>query len=54
MQHNTAREHTGEQEPSGPGYRTHNAKHGAGTPVDSSQVAQAGAHATESTDRAQR
>ena len=33
-QHNTPSGHTGEQEPSGPGHRTGNTTHGAGTPVN--------------------
>ena len=39
--------HTGEQEPSGPGHRTSNSTHQAGTPVNKSQVAQGSAHATQ-------
>ena len=44
MQNNTPSGHTGEQEPSGPGHRTREAKHRAGTPVNRSQVAQDTAH----------
>ena len=39
-QRNTPSEHTGEQEPSGPGRRTPNAAHQASTPVNRSQGAQ--------------
>ena len=49
MQHNAAGEHTGEQEPSCPGHRTHNTKHRASTPVNRSQMAQDTAHATQHT-----
>ena len=45
---------SGEQEPSGPGHRTHNTTHGAGTPVNGSQVAQGGAHAKQRSERAHR
>ena len=40
MQHNTPREHTDEQEPSGPGHRTRDRTHRAGTLVSRIQVAQ--------------
>ena len=43
-QHSTPSGHTGEQEPSGPGHGKHKATHGAGTPVNRSQVAQDTAH----------
>ena len=46
--------HIGEQEPSGQGHRTRKATHGAGTPVNRSQVAQDTAHATQHTARAHR
>ena len=51
--HNAPSEHTGEQEPSGPGHRTGNTTHPASTPVNRSQVAQDTAHATQRTERAQ-
>ena len=51
---NTQSGHTGEQEPSGPGHRTRNTTNRAGTPVNSSQVAQDPAHATQHTERAHR
>ena len=38
-QHNAPSEHTGEQEPSGPGHRTWHTTHGASTSVNRSQVA---------------
>ena len=44
--------HTGEQEPSGPGHRTRNTTHRAGTPVNRSQVARDTAHAKQHTERA--
>ena len=53
-QHNTPRAHTGEQEPSGPGHRTPNTTHRAGTPVNRSELAQDTAHATEHTRPAHR
>ena len=53
-QHITPSEHTGEQEPSGPGHRTRNTTHTAGTPVNRSQVAQDTVVATKHTKRAQR
>ena len=40
---------TGEPEPGGPGRRTRNIKHRAGTPSKRSQVAQNTAHATQQT-----
>ena len=40
MQHNTPSGHTSKQEPSGPGHRTCNTTHQAGTPVNRSQVAE--------------
>ena len=43
---------TAEQEPSGPGHRTRNTTHRAGTPVNRSQVAQDTAHAKQHTERA--
>ena len=39
LRHNTPSEHTGEQEPSGPGHRTPNTAHRASTPVNKSQGA---------------
>ena len=51
---NTPSGRTGEQEPSGPGHRTRNIPHRAGTPVNRNQVAQATAHATQHTERAHR
>ena len=48
-QHNTPSEHTGEQEPSGPGHCT---AHRASTPVNKSQGARDTAHATQHTERA--
>ena len=53
-QHNAPSGNTGEQEPSGPGHRTHNATHRAGTPVNRSQVAQDTEHTTQCTERAHR
>ena len=47
-------ENTGEQEPSGPGHRTRNTTHRAGTPVNRSQEAQDTAHAKQHTERAHR
>ena len=52
--HNTPSRHTGEQEPSGPGHRTRNTTHRAGTPVNRSQVAQKTAHTTQRTEWAHR
>ena len=46
--------HTGEQEPNGPGHRTHKAAHRADTPVNRSQVAQDTPHTTQHTEQAQR
>ena len=43
-QHNTPSEHTGEQEPSGPGHRRRNTTNRAGTLVNRSQAAQDTAH----------
>ena len=45
---------SGEQESSGPGYRTRNTTHPAGAPVNGSQVAQDTAHAAQHTERAHR
>ena len=53
-QHNTPNEHTGEQEPSGPGHGTRNTTHGAGTWVNRSQVAPDTAHATQRTEQVHR
>ena len=53
-QHNTWSVHSGEQESSGPGHRTHNTTHRAGTPVNRSQEAQENAHAAQSTEREHR
>ena len=47
MQHNAPSEHSGEQESCGPGHRTRDATHRAGTPVNRTQVAQDTAHATQ-------
>ena len=52
MQHNTSSVHTGKQEPSGPGHRTHNTTHRAGTLMNRSQKAQDTARATQNTKRA--
>ena len=49
---NTPSRHTSEQEPSGSGHRTSKTKHGAGTPVNRSQMAQDTAHAKQHTERA--
>ena len=54
MQNNTPSGHSGEQEPGGPGHRTRNTTHRAGTPVNRSQVAQDTAHAKQHTERAHR
>ena len=54
QQHNTPSGHTGEQEPGGPGRRTRNTTHRAGTPVNRSREAQDAAHATQHTERAHR
>ena len=53
-QHNTQSGHTGEQEPSGPGHRTHNTTHPVGRPVIRSQVAQDTAQAKQHIERAHR
>ena len=45
---------TGDQEPSGPGYCTHNTTHRAGAPVNRGQAAQDTVHATQQTTRAHR
>ena len=45
---------TGEQEPSGPGHRRHNTTNHAGTPVNTSEVAQDTAQAKQRTERAHR
>ena len=45
---------TREQKPSGPGHRTRNTTHRAGTPVNRSQVGQDTAHAKQHTERAHR
>ena len=52
--HSTQSEHTGEQEPSSPGHRTHNTTHRAGTRVNRSQGAQDTARATQPTGQAHR
>ena len=54
MQHNTPSGHTDEQEPSGPGHRTHKATRRAGTPVNRSKVAQDTAQAKQRTEQAHR
>ena len=46
--------HTGKQEPRGPGHRTSNTTHRAGTPVNRSQLAQDTADAPQQTARAHR
>ena len=51
---NTPSGRTGEQEPSGPGHRTHHTTHPAGAPVNGSQVAQDTAQTTHHTERAHR
>ena len=51
---NTPSGHTGEQEPSGPGHRTHNTTNQAGTPVNRGQLAQDTAQAKQHTERAHR
>ena len=51
-QHNTQRGHTGEQDQSAPGHRTHNTTHRAGTPVNRSQVARDTAQAKQQTEHA--
>ena len=53
-QNNTPSGRTGEQEPGGPGHRTRNRTHPAGTSVNRSQVAQDTAHAKQHTERAHR
>ena len=53
-QHNTSSEHTGEQEPGGPGHPTRKTTHRAGTPVNRSQVARDTAQAKQRTERAHR
>ena len=53
-QHNTRSVRTGEQEPTGPGQSRRNTTHRARTLVNSSQVAQDTAHATQHTKRAHR
>ena len=53
-QNNTPSEHTGEQEPSGPGNRTPNTAHRASTPVIKSKAAQYTVHATQHSERAHR
>ena len=53
-QNNTRSGHIGEQEPSGPGRRTHNTTHRVSTTVNRSQVARDTAHATQPTERAHR
>ena len=52
LQHNAASEHTGEQEPSGPGHRTRNTTHQAGTLVNKSQVAKDTADKRQHRERA--
>ena len=54
MQNNAQNEHTGEQEPSGPGHRTDNTTHRASTAVNRSQVLQDTARARQRTERAHR
>ena len=50
-QQNTLRGHTGEQEPSGQGHRTHNTTHRAGTRMNRSQLAN-NKDTTQHTERA--
>ena len=52
--HSIQSEHTGKQEPSGPGHCTHNTTHRAGTRANRSQGAEDTACATQATGRAQR
>ena len=52
--HDTASEHPGEQEPSGPGHRGRNTTQRESTPVNRSQVAPDTAHVTQHTERAHR
>ena len=47
MQPSALSEHPGEQQRSGPGHRTRNATHRAGTPVNRGQVTKDTAHATQ-------
>ena len=54
MQHDTPGGHTGEQAPSGPGYRARNKKLTANTAANSSQVCQHTAHATQHSERTHR
>ena len=44
MQHNPPSRHTREQETGGPGQRTQNTTHGAGTPENRTQLAKDTAH----------
>ena len=53
-QRNAMSEHTGKQEPSGPGHRARNTTHGASTPVNRSQVAQDTAHTAPHTEQTHR
>ena len=53
-QQNKPSGHTGEQEPGGPGHRTRETTHRAGTPVNRSQEAQDTAHTTQHTAQAHR
>ena len=50
MQHKAPRQHTGEHEPIGPGYRTRETTHRGGRQVNRSQVAQDTAHTKENTE----
>ena len=52
--HSTPGERTGEQEPRGPGHRTSNTTHRAGTPANRSQGPQDTAQATQHSERADR
>ena len=47
----TPRGHTAEQEPSGPGHRTHRTTHRTSTPVNRSYVAQDTAHTAQHTEQ---
>ena len=51
-QQNAPSEHTGQQEPSGPGHRTRNTAHGVGTPVYMGEVAKKTGQATQRSERA--
>ena len=48
-QHHTRSEHTGEQEPGGPGHRTRNTTHGACTPAAQNKARRSRAGTTRKT-----